>query len=152
MSDQLIPFTEHPRAPAGAAPQMFPADQVREMLRSAAQKAQEKGERAVRKEERQRQADIQEALEAAHAAELARQRDEHAQEIARLKTEWWTQSVHMVRGARLWAAGLSGLIALTVGVTVTVALVQRTATAGADLGIEAMSKSRVIEQMLEQAP
>lgn len=112
------------------------------LLQEAMQKA---ADRATATARAQATRELKQSLDA-QAAALADERDEL---VKKLRIEWEDQAIHRVRAARLWSA----LVAFAVGAisisTIMVGLERSRLAQGADVGIDAMAKSRMLEDLRE---
>lgn len=84
-------------------------------------------------------------------AQAAAKDEERERALSAQKAALEDQMIHRVRAARLWSALVAFAIG-AVGVGGVMAGIERTRlAAGADVGIDAMAKSRMLDDMLERA-
>lgn len=112
------------------------------LLTEALEKAAAKATAAARA---QATRELKQSLDAQAAA-----KDEERDELVkRLRVEWEDQAVHRVRAARLWAALVAFALGATVFTTLMIAIDRQRVNAGIDAGIEAMGRSRMLDDILE---
>lgn len=114
-------------------------------LAEALGKAREEG----RKAERKRSDGVASSLRSAHESELQRAREMEAAERRRLIAEWDDKVRHRLAGARLWPALVTMVATALVSVVATWAVARAIMLNGVEVGIDAMGRSRVLEQTLQ---
>lgn len=87
-------------------------------------------------------------LKQALDAQAAAKDEEREALVVKLRAEWEGHTVHRIRAARLWAGLVSFVTGSILAGVLVLALARGTLSAGSDIGIDAATKSRMIDEII----